>query len=126
MAVMYTVSVEAQFSAVHQLRLSDGTLEPVHGHDWTVRAYYRGLELNDAGLLVDFEDARSALGAVLAGLHHTDLNRNEVLGGQNPTAEVVSRHIFEELRSAGGSLVCRVDVTEAPGCTASFERPAGA
>lgn len=121
---MYSVSVEVGFSAVHSVKLRDGTFESQHGHEWRVRVYFMRADVDETGMVVDFQDARSALESVTAKLHHTDLNEHAGLGGRNPTAEVVARYIFERLAELGLSTIQRVETTEAPGCVASYE-PAG-
>ena len=118
---MYSVSVEARFSAVHRVRLPDGTLEPPHRHEWIVRASFARAELDQLGMVVDFSAAQSGLRSVTARLDQKELNTCEGLTGQNPTAEVVARYIFQCLVDAGFSTVSRVEVTEAPGCVAAFE-----
>lgn len=118
---MYTVTVEAGFSAVHRLRLQDGTLEPQHGHDWCVRIQFVRGDLDGTGMVIDFDKARSAVQSVVAKLHHGDLNNHEGLAGRNPTAEVVARYIFERLTELRLATIRRVEVTEAPGCLASYE-----
>lgn len=118
---MYMVTVEGRFCAVHRVRLPDGTLEPLHGHDWQVRACFATGALDDAGMVVDFEAARSALQSTLDKLTHADLNEHEGFAGLNPTAEVVARYVFDRLRGREFTTIRRVDVTEAPGCTATFE-----
>lgn len=121
---MYTVIVEGAFSALHQVRLGDGTLEPPHGHDWLVRAHFARSELDEAGMVVDFSKAQSALRSVLAGLDHADLNSHKGLAGKNPTAEVVARYVFDRVSERGPSVLRRIEVTEAPGCVATYG-PAG-
>ena len=118
---MYTVTVEGGFSAVHRVRLPDGTVEPPHSHDWVVRAHFGRPELDAAEMVIDFHEAQARLQAVLTHLHHTDLTSHAALAGSNPTAEVVARHVFERIREAGLPAIHRVEVTEAPGCVASFE-----
>jgi 6-pyruvoyltetrahydropterin/6-carboxytetrahydropterin synthase len=118
---MYMVMVEAGFSAVHALRLEDGTCEPQHGHDWRVRACFATAELDATGMVVDFHTAQSALQSVAASLHGTDLNRHEALGGRNPTAEVVAGYIFQRLALHALRTLRRVEVTEAPGYVAIYE-----
>lgn len=118
---MYTVSVETTFCAVHRVRLPDGTLEPLHGHDWRVRAFFAKPSLDDAGMVVDFEAARSALDGVTRELHHADLNTQALPAGLNPTAEVVARFVFEALAGLGLPGLFRVEVTEAPGCIGAYE-----
>ena len=119
---MYTVVVEGIFSAVHRLRLLDGTIEPTHGHDWHVRVYFSRAVLDEADMVIDFAQAQSSLQSVVAQLHHTDLNRHEAFSGRNPTAEVVAKHVFDRMVAKGLSTTRRVEVTEAPGYVAAFER----
>ena len=33
----FEITTTRQFSASHQLRLYDGSLEPLHGHNWQVK-----------------------------------------------------------------------------------------
>lgn len=121
---MYSVSVEAGFCAVHQVRLADGSLEPLHGHDWVVKVVCRARQLDALDMVVDFERLRAALEDTLRPLHHANLNSIPMLAGRNSTAEVVAERILTSLRSQGLSTVARVTVTEAPGCTATFEAEA--
>ena len=118
---MYSVSVETSFCATHRVRLPDGTVEPSHGHDWRVRVFFARAELDDNGMVVDFDAARETLCAVTATLHHADLNAIRAFAGRNPTAEVVARYLFEQVRKRGFPQICCVEVTEAPGCVATFE-----
>ncbi len=118
---MYTVTIEAGFSALHRVRLPDGVLEPPHSHDWRIRALFGCDELDESAMVIDFDRARSTLESVLAGLHQTDLNHHPGLAGRNPTAEVVARYVFDQMRTLGLSTLRRIDVTEAPGCVAGFE-----
>jgi len=118
---MFAVSVEGTFSAVHRLRLDDGTVEPMHGHDWAVRAWFAAAGLDSSGMVIDFHQAQAVLRGVMEQLHHTDLNTNPALAGINPTAEAVARFLLEQIRARGLAQIRRVEVTEAPGCTAAFE-----
>jgi 6-pyruvoyltetrahydropterin/6-carboxytetrahydropterin synthase len=118
---MYTIIVEGSFSATHQLALADGSIEPLHGHDWGVRAHFASPTLDRCGMVLDFEDARAGLRSVLERLRYVDLNQHEGFRGANPTAEAVARYIFDRLREAGLTMLRRVEVTEAPGCVAVYE-----
>lgn len=124
---MYEVSVEAGFSAAHRVRLASGELEPLHGHDWRVRAVFSGAKLDAAGMLVDFVAAERALGQVVAKLHHADLNSCPAMNGLNPTAEHVAQIIYGHLAAEAGlaEALRRVEVTEAPGCRAAYTGPGG-
>lgn len=118
---MYTCRVEAGFSAVHQLALADGSVEPLHGHDWKVQTVFAGPNLDASGMLVDFVAAQTALTQLLQQFHHRQLNGLPLMGGLNPTAENVARVIFERLQQAlPGAPLTAVYVEESPGCVAGF------
>ncbi len=117
----FGIRVEAGFCATHQLRLADGTVEPVHGHDWGVRAVFRTVELDAQGMVLDFHEAERAVQAAVAGWQHGHLNELGDFTGRNPTAEVVAEVLFLQLRRGGLHTISRVEITEAPHCTAFYE-----
>lgn len=117
---MFEVSVSGRFTARHRLRLADGTLEPLHEHNWQVTATVTGPQLDEAGLLLDFGQFKPRLDALLATLFDRNLNKLDALAGQNPSAENVAAYIAEQLGQDlpdGVRLRC-VEVGEAPGCAA--------
>lgn len=120
---MYGISVEDSFRATHHVRLANGSVEEPHPHEWRVRAFLSRHELDDLGMVADFESVRTALRAVLFPLEHADLNALAGLREENPTAEVVARYVFEGLIERAVPHLRLVEVTEAPGCTASYEPP---
>ena len=120
---MYSIAVEATFSASHQVRLSDGTREPRHAHDWAVRAWFSCPTLDGCDMVVDFHEAQMAVEAVVSEFHHKNLNEIGAIADLNPTAEVLARHVYERIRAAGLPAIRRVEVTEAPGCVAAYESP---
>jgi len=122
---MYRVAVRSRFSAAHRLLLANGSYEPPHGHDWSVEARFAGTQLDPCGMLIDFERVRAALGGVLEGLHHTDLNAAPLLAGLNPSAENVARVVCDALARTlpCPDLLESVSVEEAPGCTATYWPP---
>lgn len=115
---MYHVTVEEGFNAMHQLRLPDGTIEPLHGHDWRVRVRCVRHELDAHGMVVDFEDLRRRVRSALEPLHHSHLNLHPAMRGAAPTAEAVARCIFDALAAGGLDGLADVEVAEAPGCWA--------
>lgn len=121
----FEVTVSGWFAAAHQLRLRGGVLEPLHGHNWQVRATCAGAALDEMEVLVDFTQLKPALDRILADLHDRNLNELPAFAGRNPSAEVVAVHIAQllskELRD--GVHVVSVAVEEAPGCVARY-RPA--
>ena len=44
------------FSAAHQLRLYDGSLEPLHGHNWQVKVTVVAAKLDSIGVVMDFHE----------------------------------------------------------------------
>lgn len=123
---MYEVSIAGWFAAAHQLRLTDGKMEPLHGHNWHVTATFAGPHLDEIGVLADFTTLRPRLDAILAEFHDRHLNDLAAFAGVNPSAEHVARGIAERLGGglpADVRLAC-VAVEEAPGCVARYIPPA--
>jgi len=124
---MFEITVQAHFNAQHAILIS-GQREPVHGHDWLVRATIAGPELDGEGLLCDFHAVELALRAVCDPWNHDNLNHNEAFRGRKiePTAENVAMVVAKELARAlaptlpEGARVARVAVTEAPDCVATY------
>ena len=120
---MFGIIVEKQFCATHQLRLPDGTLEPLHGHDWIVRAFCRAGRLDEFDMVLDFHVAEQALASAVAAWHHQHLNTLPAFAGRNPTAELVAFELFRLLKNKDLSALYRLEVTEAPNCIAFYEEP---
>ncbi len=118
---MFTVTVTATFSATHRVKMPDGSLEPLHGHDWVIRAGFSREALDDRGMVVDFCQAESALRTVVAPWQHGNLNDFPEFVEVAPTAEIVAQRVFRALGAMGFPELCRVEVVEAPGCVAVFQ-----
>ena len=118
---MYEVTIERDFHADHAITVA-GEVEPTHGHDWHVTVVVSGEKLDEDGLLLDFHLLQERLDTILSSLRDRDLNRTGPFDRINPTAEHVARHLADTLTPAlpGGVRLSRVDVTEAPGCTATY------
>lgn len=119
---MYEVTIRGWFAAAHQLRLADGSLEPLHGHNWQVAVTYSGTTLDGMEVLIDFTVIRPRLDAVLAEMHDRNLNELPIFQSWNPSAERVAEHVFGRLNHdlPAGVRLSRVEVEEAPGCIAAF------
>ena len=124
--VPFEVTLSAWFSAAHQLRLEDGALEPLHGHNWRVRLVVAREDggLDAIGTVHDFHDLQRRLDAVLKGFHNTHLNELPAFGGGklNPTTENVAFHIATSLRLPAGLEVTTVEVWETPDCSATWRK----
>lgn len=120
---MFEVAYETTFCSTHRLTRDGRPIEPIHGHDWRVEAVAAGDALDALGIVIDFEELKKAVGAVAARFHYKDMNEHPGLGGQSPSAEVVARYFFHEVRKglgAEGRHLRRVRVWEAPGCSAVY------
>lgn len=117
---MFEVTVSGWFAAAHQLRLLDGTLEPLHGHNWKVQVTFAGPSLDRMGVLIDFTRLRPQLDAILAELHDRNLNDLPAFRDKNPSAEHVAVHIAQRLTAGAAGAPACVEVEEAPGCVARY------
>jgi 6-pyruvoyltetrahydropterin/6-carboxytetrahydropterin synthase len=125
---MFTVRVEDDFAAAHFLSHYRGKCEKLHGHNYRVRLWARGVELDQGGLLTDFGVLKEALRNVLTILDHTNLNDNPVFEN-DPSAERIAWFVFTKIEEIlplleGGNpaLLQAVDVFESPGSMARYER----
>jgi len=94
----YFVYVERKFSAAHALRGYKGKCERLHGHNWTVRVSITGKKLDKAGMIMDFTELRSMADDVLAKLDHCYINEVPPFDKQNPTAELIAAHVFNQMK----------------------------
>ena len=101
---MYEICVESEFAAAHFLADFHGKCENLHGHNYRVRAYVRGNELDEGGMLMDFGVLKAALREVCKGLDHVHLNDVKENGisvfKNNPSAERIAFYIFSRLENA--------------------------
>ena len=120
---MFEVAYETTFCSTHRLTERGAPIEPLHGHDWRVEVVAAGDGLDRFGVVLDFEILKKAMGEIAATFHYKDMNEHAGLQGESPSAEVVARYIFRDLRlrlgDSGGRLR-RVRVWEAPGCSATY------
>ena len=123
---MYQARVEAEFSAAHFLSHYHGKCEKLHGHNYRVRLWVRGAELDAGGMLADFSLLKKALNEVIAVLDHSNLNDLEVFQN-DPSAERIAKFIFDRAKEtlAGMgvdvSLLRAIDVFENPRSMARYE-----
>jgi 6-pyruvoyltetrahydropterin/6-carboxytetrahydropterin synthase len=120
----FDITATRTFSAAHAIRLYDGTLEPVHGHNWQVTVTVSTPTLDSIGVVMDFHDLQRALSAIVTPWHNHHLNDIDLFKtpgeGLNPTAEHVALVIAQQLKDAmpSGVMLTKVEVVEAVGCVA--------
>lgn len=123
MGSMYEVIITHPFVAAHRLTLYDGSLEPLHGHNWKVEVRLQGKDLDKIEVLIDFLEVKKRLQERLKQLDYTFLNENKELDGRNPSAEVVAYWLFQRLQGCLDHPVARVSkvtVWETEDCAASY------
>ncbi|NNM87148.1 MAG: 6-carboxytetrahydropterin synthase [Phycisphaerae bacterium] len=120
---MFAIEVSGEFCASHQLRLPDGGLEPLHGHNWQVRVRVGAAQLDGLETVMDFHVLEKALAGIIAAFNHRHLNDIPPFdAGYNPSAERVAQRIAELLgpHITPPALLMHVKISEAAGCYALF------
>jgi 6-pyruvoyltetrahydropterin/6-carboxytetrahydropterin synthase len=114
--MMYDLMIRGHFDAAHALHGYPGECAKLHGHTWDVEVVVRGSMLDEVGIVYDFKTLKEDLSSVLDPLDHAYLNDVPPFDTLNPTAEHLSRHIYDQLaqRLEGGIRVVEVSVWESP------------
>ena len=100
------------FSAAHQLRLYDGSLEPVHGHNWRVEVTVSAPELDSIGVVMDFHELERLVDEIVRPMHNRHLNELAAFSEVNSSAENVAWHIGRSLKLPVGVQLQCVEVWE--------------
>ena len=121
----FDITATRTFAAAHQLRLYDGSLEPLHGHNWRVRVTVSAEKLDSIGVVMDFHELQRQLDAIVAPMHNRHLNELPAFAPDrlNPTTENVALHIAENLALPKGVRLSSVEVWETDENSAIY-RPA--
>jgi len=107
---MYDLMIRGHFDAAHALHGYPGECCRLHGHTWDIEVVVRGSVLDEVGIVYDFKTLKADLAAVLDPLDHAYLNDVPPFDVLNPTAENLSRHIYESLEQTVGDAVSVVEV----------------
>src|SRR4051812_34106579 len=89
----FEITTTREFSAAHQLRLLDGVMEPLHGHNWRVKVVVWAARLDGMGVVMDFHELERLMGDVIGPMHNRNLNELGAFASMNPSAENVALHI---------------------------------
>jgi len=117
---MFKISIKQDFSSAHNLREYKGKCEQLHGHNWIVEAFLRSDTLNKLGMVEDFRDFKFRLKKILDELDHKYINELEYFTVINPTAENISKYIFDELHKDYGDMIDTVAVWESENSKAEY------
>ena len=118
----FHITLRRTFCASHQLRFGDGSLEPLHGHNWHLTLIVARADggLDDMETVVDFHDVDRRLAAVTGPMHNRHLNDLAAFARVNPSAERVAEHIGRSIALPAGVRVTLCEVSEAEGCSATW------
>ena len=119
----FEIATTRHFAAAHQLRLYDGSLEPLHGHNWRVRVTVAAAKLDAIGVVMDFHELERLVDAVVVPMHNRHLNELPPFASElNPSAENVALHVGRSVtpRLPRGVGLVSVEVWETDGNSALY------
>jgi len=120
---MFEIEIDRVFAASHALRLADGAMEPVHGHNWPVTVTVAAEQLDTMDCVMDFHELTSIVDSILSPLNNRHLNDLPPFDREsNPSGEQVAAWIGQQVASQlpGKVSLVRVTVGEAPNCRAIY------
>ncbi len=96
----WQLTVRSDFSAAHALRHYQGKCENMHGHNYHVEMVIEGTKLSDdVEVLIDFTILKRILKEATSTLDHTNINEVAPFDKINPSAENISRFLFQIVKS---------------------------
>ncbi len=108
---MYTIFIESHFAASHQLHGYQGMCKELHGHTWKVRVEVRAGQTDEIGISFDFKRLKGITESVLSLLDHHHINAVPPFDRINPTAENLSRFIYDAVSAKLPQSVAMFQVT---------------
>lgn len=125
----FEIAIETHFCAAHALRDYKGTTEPTHGHNFNVVVTVVGeaLDVDKAGMLVDFLELKPLVDEEVGRFHYGFINEavpefRPDGGALSPSAERIAQVLFQRIRARLPRQVRMgsVKVSESPGCAATY------
>jgi len=121
----FTLSVECRLASSHILP-GCPPCDRLHGHTWTVRAFWSFAELDENGMGANFRDLKQVLRSDVHDRYdHRHLNELAPFDRVVPTAENLAREVFrilqERMGPGRGGRLARVEVWEGPEACAAYE-----
>ena len=119
---MYKIAVKTHFDSAHLIRNHKGKCKNLHGHRWDLEVVFSGAELNEMGMVMDFKDIKNLLKEITDNYDHHNLNEITPFDTMNPTAENLSRIIFQDIKKRTPKTITleEVKVWESPDAWVSF------
>ena len=94
---MFRISVETHFAASHQIYGYEGACGELHGHTWKVEVEVKTDQTDERGISFDFKELKAITESIVQQLDHHHLNEVSPFDRENPTAENLSRYIYEKV-----------------------------
>jgi 6-pyruvoyltetrahydropterin/6-carboxytetrahydropterin synthase len=109
----FEIATTRRFCAAHALRLYDGSMEPIHGHNWRVQVRVSANQLDAIGVVMDFHELERLVDAIVVPWHNRHLNECPPFAQElNPSAENVALHIARTLGLPANVRLLSVEVWE--------------
>ena len=121
---MFTITIETNFNASHQLTYQNGTKEDLHCHNWCARVAVSTETLNQDGLAIDFVDLKAKIDTITSDFQGAQLEKLPCFAGVNASAEIVAQYLHRTIKPLLPlqTKLLYTEVMEAPGCWAKFSR----
>jgi 6-pyruvoyltetrahydropterin/6-carboxytetrahydropterin synthase len=117
----FQITTTREFAAAHQLKLYDGSLEPLHGHNWRVKVTVAAPKLDAIGVVMDFHELERLVDALVVPMHNRHLNDLPAFAELNPSAENVAGYIGTALTGLPQDVrLVSVEVWETSGNSAIY------
>lgn len=94
----YILGISGHFDSAHFLRGYKGKCAQLHGHTWKTDIEISSNELDEIGMAADFKILKNELNHILERFDHKILNDCTPFDILNPTAENLSKEIYERLK----------------------------
>ena len=108
------------FDSAHSLpNVPDGhKCKNIHGHTYHLKVFLEGELDPHLGWVMDFGDLKDIVNPLIEKIDHKNLN--EINGLENPTCEIFSKWIWNELKT-DLPLLSRIELNETPTSGAIYE-----
>ncbi len=129
MSGTFILSVQCRLASSHVLP-GCPPCDRLHGHTWTVRAFWEYAALDDNGMGANFRDLKALLRReVHDRFDHRHLNDIAPFERVPPTAENLAREVYGILRERAGAgtpgRLARVEIWEGPDACAAYAEESG-
>ena len=95
---MFEITVANYIDSAHFLQGYQGKCANIHGHTWRVEVTLKGEQLNEIGLLADFNDVKKIVKDVMEAFDHKLINDIKPFDKLNPSSENLARYFFHEIK----------------------------